>query len=211
MDQRIFASGAFARASRPCVGGNSADRQTVSQSSGLCCRTEAASTAECRCGTYLSKFRTSPEEFVELQRTPVTTWPPFIVKVDALSLGQNAPEDLAEPAQTIVDSGGFDFSATHVQQLACVIHELLGGVRSGSSTGSLPPRLNPVANLSETGNMILRLGATEPDPLYDGRRFPGGAWKPLKVEKQPSAVVPPLAGTRATRPAANIATAASSS
>ena len=28
------------------------------------------------------------EESVELQRTSVTTWPPFIVKVDALSLGR---------------------------------------------------------------------------------------------------------------------------
>ena len=69
-----------------------------------------------------------PEESVELQRTSVTTWPPFIVKVDALSLSENAPENLAEPAQTIVDSGRSDFSATHVQQLACVIHELLGGL-----------------------------------------------------------------------------------
>jgi serine/threonine protein kinase len=102
------------------------------------------------------------EESVELQRTSVTTWPPFIVKVDALSLGENAPDNLAEPAQTIVDSGRSDFSATHVQQLACVIHELLGGIRSGSSSSALAPRLNPVATLSETGNMILRLGATEP-------------------------------------------------
>jgi serine/threonine protein kinase len=103
-----------------------------------------------------------PEESDELQRTPVTTWPPFIVKVDVLSLGQNAPENLAEPAQTIVHAGGFDPTATHVQQLASVVHELLGGVKSGSSTASFTQRLNPVANLSETGNMILRLGATEP-------------------------------------------------
>ena len=101
------------------------------------------------------------EESTDIQRTPVTTWPPFIVKVDALSLGQNAPESLAEPAQTIVDAGGFDSSSTHVQQLACLIHELLGGLRTGSSTSSLSPRLNPVANLSEAGNVILRHGATE--------------------------------------------------
>jgi len=103
-----------------------------------------------------------PEESVELQRTSVTAWPPFIVKVDALSLGENGLENLAEPAQTIVDSGRLDFSATHVQQIACVIHELLGGVRSGSSTSTVIPRLNPVANLSEAGNTVLRLGATEP-------------------------------------------------
>src|SRR3984893_10894941 len=91
------------------------------------------------------------EESVELQRTSVTTWPPFIVKVDALSLGESAPENLAEPAQTIVDTRRLDLSATHVQQIASLIYELLGGVRPDSrpSTSALTPRLNPVANLSE--------------------------------------------------------------
>ena len=134
-----------------------------------------------------------PEEFVELQRTPVTAWPPFIVKVDALRLGQNAPEDLSEPAQTIVDSGGLDFSATHVQQLACVIHELLGGIRSGSSTGSLAPKLNPVVNLSEKGNSILRLGASEPDRFTLAVDFLT-ALEAAESEKQSSAVVPPFTG-----------------
>src|SRR5580704_12103493 len=54
------------------------------------------------------------EESIELQRSPVTAWPPFIVKVDALSLGRNAPEHLAGLAQTMVVSAGYDFSATHV-------------------------------------------------------------------------------------------------
>ena len=100
------------------------------------------------------------EESVELQRTSVTTWPPFIVKVDALSLGESAPENLTEPAQTIVDSGRLDFSATHVQQIAWGIYELLGGVKTGSdpSTSTFTPRLNPVANLSEMGNTICAWG-----------------------------------------------------
>ena len=140
-----------------------------------------------------------PEESVELQRTSVTTWPPFIVKVDALSLGENAPENLAEPAQTIVDSGRSDFSATHVQQLACVIHELLGGVRPGSSASVVAPRLNPVANLSETGNMILRLGATEP-----GRFTMAGdlltELETAELHKQSPAVLPPLVGKESPGP-----------
>jgi serine/threonine protein kinase len=133
------------------------------------------------------------EESVELQRASVTTWPPFIVKVDALSLGENAPENLTEPAQTIVDSGRMDFSATHVQQIACVIHELLGGVRSGSSTSTITPRLNPVTNLSETGNMILRLGATEPARFTMAGDFLA-ALEAAELQKQSPAVVPPMIG-----------------
>jgi serine/threonine protein kinase len=132
-----------------------------------------------------------PEESVEFHRTSVTIWPPFIVKVDALSLGDNAPENLAEPAQTIVDSSRFSFSSTHVQQLACVIHELLGGVRSGSSTTSVTPRLNPVASLSETGNMILRLGATEPARFAMADDFLTEL-EAAQSQNPPVTVVPPL-------------------
>jgi serine/threonine protein kinase len=132
------------------------------------------------------------ENFVELQRTAVTTWPPFIVKVDGLSLSQNA-ESLAEPAQTMVDSAGFDVSATHVQQLAGVIHELLGGVRSGSLTGSVQQRMNPVANLSEAGNTILRLGATEPTRFTMANDFLTEL-EAAEIQSQPPVVVPPLPG-----------------
>jgi serine/threonine protein kinase len=130
-----------------------------------------------------------PEDSTELQRSPVTTWPAFIVKVDSLSLSQNAAEYIAEPAQTIVDSGAPDFSATHVQQLACVIHELLGGNRSGSLSSTFAPRLNPVASLSETGNTILRLGATEPARFTMASDFLA-ALEAAEVAKQQPAVVP---------------------
>ncbi|MBV9129262.1 MAG: protein kinase [Verrucomicrobia bacterium] len=132
-------------------------------------------------------------EPVELQRTPVTTWPPFIVKVDALSLGQNTQKNLAEPAQTIVDSGGLEFSATHVQQLACVIHELLGGVRIGSSTGAYTSRLNPVAKLSEEGNIILRRGATEPTRFTIANDFLAEL-EAAEVPNEPLVAVPPSTG-----------------
>jgi serine/threonine protein kinase len=133
------------------------------------------------------------EDSEDLQRAAVTTWPPFIVKVDALSPSESAPESLTEPAQTIVQSGKLYFSATHIQQLACVIHELLGGMRSGSFTGPVTPRLNPVANLSEAGNTILRLGATEP------RRFTMAGdllaeLEAAEIHSQPPAAVGPLSG-----------------
>src|ERR1700733_3191430 len=131
------------------------------------------------------------EESVELQKTSVTTWPPFIVKVDALSLVENAPANLTEPAQTIVDSGRMDFSATPVQQIACVIHELLGGVRSISPTSTITPRLNPFTNLSEAGNMILRLGATEPARFTMAGDFLT-ALEAAELQKQSPAVVAPL-------------------
>jgi serine/threonine protein kinase len=137
-----------------------------------------------------------PEESVEHQRTPVSTWPPFIVKVDALSLGQNAPDILAEPAQTVVDTGGFDSAATPVQQLARVIHELLGGVKSGTSTGSSAPRLNPVSNLSESGNMVLRLGAAEPARFAMASDFLSEL-EAAEAQNQPPAVLPLAAGDQA--------------
>jgi serine/threonine protein kinase len=102
------------------------------------------------------------EESHELHRTPVSSWPPFIVKVDALSLGQIAPENLSEPTQTVVDQVGLDFPTNRVQQLGLVTYELLGGVKPTSSPGGTVPRLNPVPNLSEAGNAVLRIGATEP-------------------------------------------------
>jgi len=109
------------------------------------------------------------EDPSQLQRSPITAWPPFIVKVDPLRLRGSLPGESGEPAQTLVDFGGFDSGATGVQQLAGIIHQLLGGVRAGSAAGLHTPRLNPVANLSEAGNAILRAGAMEPN------RFPSAA------------------------------------
>jgi serine/threonine protein kinase len=134
--------------------------------------------------------RTS-EDFSQLQRTPVTAWPPFIVKVDSLSLHGSFPGESAEPAQTLVDSGGFDSGATRVQQLAGIIHELLGGVRAGSAAGLHAPRLNPVANLSEAGNAVLRAGATEPSRFDSAADFLTKL-EAAEVGNLPFVVAPPL-------------------
>ena len=111
------------------------------------------------------------EESHELLRTPVSSWPPFIVKVDALSLGQITPEYFSEPTQTVVDQAGLDFPRNHVQQLAWVLYELLGGAKPTPFSGGAAPRLNPVSNLSEPGNAILRVGASEPDRFATATNF----------------------------------------
>jgi serine/threonine protein kinase len=111
------------------------------------------------------------EDISQFQRSPVTAWPPFILKVDPLSLTRSLPRASEESAQTIVDVRGFSSAATHVQQLACVVHELLGGIRTGSGTGPIAQRLNPVANLSEAGNATLRVGATEPSRFASAADF----------------------------------------
>jgi len=108
------------------------------------------------------------------------------------------PEFLAEPTQTIVDTGGFDFPASHVQQLVWVIYELLGGVRPTAAAGSAAPRLNPVPNLSEPGNAILRLGATEPARFTTAGDFLAEL-ESAEVHNQPSVTpqmaIPQLAGS----------------
>ncbi len=129
------------------------------------------------------------EDSVETQRKPVLSWPPFIIKVDALSLGQTLSDLLAEPTQTIVDTGGFNFPAGHVQQLAWAVYELLGGVKPVSLAGAAAPRLNPVPNLSEPGNSILRLGATEPTRFATAGDFLAKL-EAAEVHNQPLATSP---------------------
>jgi serine/threonine protein kinase len=111
------------------------------------------------------------EESHELHRIPVSSWPPFIVKVDALSLGLITPEYLSEPTQTVVDQVGLNFPRNHVQQLAWVVYELLGGTKPTPFAAGAAPRLNPVPKLSEPGNAILRLGASEPGRFATANNF----------------------------------------
>ena len=67
------------------------------------------------------------------------------------------------------------------------------GYESGPSTSTFTPRLNPVANLSETGNTILRLGATEPTRFTMAGDFLAEL-EAAELHKQSLAAVPPLAG-----------------
>jgi serine/threonine protein kinase len=101
----------------------------------------------------------APDGAPEMQRMPVSGWPPFLVKVDALAFGQIASEYMVEPTQTIVEPVASELPPNQVQQLSWIIYELLGGVRPANSLSS--PRLNPLPNLSELGNTILRVAGTD--------------------------------------------------
>jgi serine/threonine protein kinase len=107
------------------------------------------------------------EEPTGLLRTPVSTWPPFIVKADALSFGKI--EHSAEPTQTVADP--IELELPHTQQLALLIYELLGGVRPVTSTGLPASRLNPLPALNAAANATLRLGATEPAAFQTATEF----------------------------------------
>jgi serine/threonine protein kinase len=129
------------------------------------------------------------EEPDGMYRTPVSSWPPFIVKVDAISLGKVTPEYLSEPTQTVVDQVGPDSATSHVQQLAWVVYELLGGVRPTPSFDGAGPRLNPVPNLSEPGNATLRIGATEPGRFATACDFLSDL-EGAEVHNQPPVIFP---------------------
>jgi serine/threonine protein kinase len=139
------------------------------------------------------------EESNELHGTPISSWPPFIVKVDALSLGQVTPEYLSEPTQTVVDQVGLNFPTNHVQQLVWVTYELLGGVRPTPAFDGAVPRLNPIPSLSEPGNVILRIGAMEPGRFATASDFLSEL-EGAETHNQPSAIFPmanpaPVPGT----------------
>ena len=139
------------------------------------------------------------EESHELLRTSVSSWPPLIVKVDALSLGQITPEYLSEPTQTVVDQVGLNFPRNHVQQLAWVLYELLGGAKPTPFSGGAVPRLNPVPNLSEPGNAILRVGASEPDRFATATNFLSDL-EGAEIHNQPPIVHPIASGSPAAGP-----------
>jgi serine/threonine protein kinase len=98
----------------------------------------------------------------EVQRLPVSNWPPFIVKIDALAFAEISAEYLAEPTQTVVEPIGLEVPPTQAQQLAALVYELLGGVKPVVGGSSAVQRFNPLPNLSEPGNAILRVGNIEP-------------------------------------------------
>jgi serine/threonine protein kinase len=138
------------------------------------------------------------EDISQFQRSTVTAWPPFILKVDPLSLTRSLPRAAEESAQTIVDVRGLNPRATHVQQLACVVHELLGGVRTPSGAGSIAQRLNPVANLSEAGNATLRVGASEPNRFASAADFLAEL-EAAELARSPLAVQPALPASERAR------------
>ncbi len=98
----------------------------------------------------------------ELQRSPVTKWPPFLVKLDTLSLGTTLPSQFAGSAQTVVPGRLHATTRTAPQQLAHMVYELLGGTSSPTQTPAPNLRFSPLSALSEAGNGTLRPALVDP-------------------------------------------------
>ena len=98
----------------------------------------------------------------ELQRLPLTNWPPFLVKLDTLSLGTTLPSQFVGSAQTIVPGRLHATTRTAPQQLAQMIYELLGGTNPPAQTPASNFRFSPLSALSEAGNDVLRPALIDP-------------------------------------------------
>jgi serine/threonine protein kinase len=98
----------------------------------------------------------------ELPRLPVTKWPPFLVKLDTLSLGTTLPSQFTGSAQTVVPGGLHATTRTAPQQLAHMIYELLGGTSPPTQTPATNLRFSPLSALSEAGNGTLRPALVDP-------------------------------------------------
>jgi serine/threonine protein kinase len=106
---------------------------------------------------------TTPQDHVlELQRLPVTGWPPFLVKVDTLSLATTLNTLFAAPTETIVPGGLNAMARTASQQLAHMVYELLGGTNPQTRAPTPNARFSPLSSLSEAGNGILRPALVDP-------------------------------------------------
>jgi serine/threonine protein kinase len=98
----------------------------------------------------------------ELERLPLTNWPPFLVKLDTLGLGTTLPSQFAGSTQTIVPDGLHTTTRTAPQQLAQMIYELLGGAKPPTQTPTSNFRFSPLSALSEAGNDVLRPALIDP-------------------------------------------------
>jgi serine/threonine protein kinase len=107
----------------------------------------------------------------ELQRSPVTKWPPFLVKLDTLSLGATLPSQFTGSAQTVVPGRLHATTRTAPQQLAQMIYELLGGTSPPTQTPAANMRFSPLSALSEAGNGTLRPALVDPTSFGSAIEF----------------------------------------
>ncbi|HET9375841.1 MAG TPA: protein kinase [Chthoniobacterales bacterium] len=107
----------------------------------------------------------------DLERLPLTKWPPFLVKLDTLSLGTTLPSQFAGSAQTIVPGRLQSAARTAPQQLAQMIYELLGGTNPPTQTPTSSFRFSPLSALSEAGNSILRPALVDPTRFSSANEF----------------------------------------
>ena len=106
-----------------------------------------------------------PREFseIDLERAPISGWPPFVVKLDAASLGQTlgrqvVGSDRVDPERNLPEE-----QPSQIQGFSLLIYEMLGGRVESLGTGESLGELPLLPGLSEEGNRLLRLGITEPN------------------------------------------------
>jgi serine/threonine protein kinase len=122
----------------------------------------------------LSDVYVEPAEAkVQLQgllRSPVNDWPPFLVKVDTLSLG--TIRQVRAPMIRIGASADPDsIIRSAPQQLAGLIVELQGGASSQTKLSGRDVVSAAVPGISESGNEVLRTGSADPNRFRSASEF----------------------------------------
>jgi serine/threonine protein kinase len=129
------------------------------------------------------------EDLDALRKAPVETWPPFVVKVDALATAGIQGSKVPEPTETLIrPAAGSDLVKNPVGPLAQLVYELLGGVSHyADAAAGAPARFAPVPALSEAGNAVLRPG------ILEAARFSSAVEFLTELERAELAAQPPLA------------------
>ncbi len=112
-----------------------------------------------------------PGNWRALLRTPVSGWPPFLVKADPLALSHWWRPDSFEPTMTVVDRRTGDAEPSAAQYLAQAIYELLGGTPHGSAVAPELGRSPPLVTLSEAGNRLLQQALTDRKRFNSATQF----------------------------------------
>ncbi|HEY0789667.1 MAG TPA: PEGA domain-containing protein [Chthoniobacterales bacterium] len=133
-----------------------------------------------------------------LLRQNVTTWPPYTVRLDPISLIALNEPGSAESAQTLVDLSTAEIAPRPVQQLARLTYELLGGVHSPSSGTAGGLRFTPLSALAELGNNVLRQGLTDSGKFASALDFLSDLADAQRGAKLPARIAPVKPGPVAT-------------
>jgi len=99
-----------------------------------------------------------------LLQQPLSTWPPFTIKVAALDFSVSAGDSAAtwSGGATLVENVGTGgVKSSYVRLLSLLTYELLGGPRGPVESSG---RVSPVSGLSEAGNAILKRGIADDFP-----------------------------------------------
>jgi serine/threonine protein kinase len=107
------------------------------------------------------------EGWTEVQRSPVSCWPPFVLKLEAVSLGNILGQQFLPHSESSVEQNQPP-PQLPVHQLSSIIYELLSGK---SITDPTAPSQEALASLSESGNGLLRLGLKEPAQFASAKDF----------------------------------------